>query len=75
MTDMETQMKRCETMSQLPDGPKLTHNTDDTMEDCIAQCHELRMALIKNSHDLITDLCKHVDLVNKTLDECGRYRE
>ncbi|KAN0074956.1 hypothetical protein V8E54_007567 [Elaphomyces granulatus] len=62
-----------------PDGPELTHNTDDTttengdLEDCVAQYHEARM--VKNSHDLITDLCKHVDaLVNKILDECGGNR-
>jgi hypothetical protein len=65
-----------------PDGPELTHNTDDTateygdLEDCVAQCHEARMAHIKNSHDLVTD---HVDAwsirLSMNAEETGRYRE
>jgi hypothetical protein len=71
----DDEMQDCE-----PDGPELTHNSDDTtieyeygdLEDCVIQCHEARMAHMKNSIDLIANLCKRVDaLVNKTLDECG----
>ncbi|KAN0078730.1 hypothetical protein V8E54_005243 [Elaphomyces granulatus] len=63
MTDME------EMRDDEPDGPELTHIPTTLLQ-------MLRGAdSIENSHDLITDLCKHVDtLVNKTLDECEGNR-
>jgi hypothetical protein len=55
MADMETLHADEEMRDDEPDGPELTHNTNDTtteygdLEDCVAQCHEARMAHIKNS--------------------------
>src|ERR1700722_4189694 len=54
-----------------PDGPELSGNTDDnTMDDCIAQCHEAQKERAKKSYDLIIALCRHVDArVQRTLEK------